>query len=260
MSRVLQVSGLGMPFDAAAGDGVGLEGIDFALDSGQVLGVVGESGSGKTTLARALAGLRPIRSGSIQVMGEDLLPSGQVPGHLRHQVQMVFQDPLASLNPRMSVGAIIAEPLRTHHPDLSQTQIKQRVQQMMERVGLLPNQINRYPHEFSGGQLQRIAIARALAVEPELIICDEPTSALDRPTADQMALTFRQLAREKKLAIIFVTHDLRLTGRCADHVIFMANGAVVEEGPANRLLNHPQTAEVRAFLASGSEDDREASP
>jgi len=168
----------------------------------------------------------------------------------RSQVQMVFQDPLASLNPRMSVGAIIAEPLRTHHPDLSQTQIKQRVQQMMERVGLLPNQINRYPHEFSGGQCQRIGIARALIVGPKLLICDEPVSALDVSIQAQVINLLAELQRDLGLAMIFIAHDLSVVKHISDRVMVLYLGRTMELAAAQALFAHAAHPYTRALLSA----------
>jgi oligopeptide transport system ATP-binding protein len=250
MSRVLQVSGLGMPFDAAAGDGVGLEGIDFALDSGQVLGVVGESGSGKTTLARALAGLRPIRSGSIQVMGEDLLPSGQVPGHLRHQVQMVFQNPVASLNPRMTILQSLEEPLKVHQSGMPGEQRQTRARQMLDLVGMPATALSGYPHQFSGGQCQRIAIARALMVQPSLLICDEVVSALDVSVQAQVLNLLMSLQRELGLAMVFISHDLAVVRHISDRIVVIYRGRLLEQGPAETLCGQPAHPYTRDLLAA----------
>ena len=157
-----------------------VNGISFTLNAGETLGVVGESGCGKSTLARGILGLVPVTSGSIKLNGQELVGlSSREMREKRRIMQVVFQDPLASLNPRMTVREIIAEPLKVFHPELSDGEVKERIQTMMDRVGLLPNLINRYPHEFSGGQCQRIGIARALILKPDLLICDEPVSALD---------------------------------------------------------------------------------
>ncbi len=157
-----------------------VDGVSLKIYEGETLGVVGESGCGKSTLARALLRLLPITEGNVVWLGQDLvsLDKKQM-RNKRQELQMIFQDPLASLNPRMTVGNIIAEPLHTFKPELSKAEVKEAVRRIMDRVGLLPNVINRYPHEFSGGQCQRIGIARALILEPKLVVCDEPVSALD---------------------------------------------------------------------------------
>jgi oligopeptide transport system ATP-binding protein len=227
-----------------------LNGVSLTLNAGETLGIVGESGCGKSTLARALIQLVPA-SGKILWEGQTLLTL--TPRQMlayRSQVQMVFQDPLASLNPRMSVGAIIAEPLRTHHPDLSQTQIKQRVQQMMERVGLLPNQINRYPHEFSGGQCQRIGIARALIVGPKLLICDEPVSALDVSIQAQVINLLAELQRDLGLAMIFIAHDLSVVKHISDRVMVLYLGRTMELAAAQALFAHAAHPYTKALLSA----------
>ena len=156
-----------------------VDGVSFDIMPGETLGIVGESGCGKSTLARGLLNLIPATSGRITWQGKDLHARDKAAWQtVRKSVQMIFQDPLASLDPRMTVGRIIAEPLKTHYPDMPQTEVLQKVRQIMKRVGLTEQQFNRYPHEFSGGQCQRIGIARALVLEPKLVICDEPVSAL----------------------------------------------------------------------------------
>ncbi|SDD74497.1 oligopeptide transport system ATP-binding protein [Paracoccus isoporae] len=226
-------------------------GVNFALNPGETLGIVGESGSGKSTLARALIGLVPANGHAIWQDGTDLI--GLSPRRMlryRNDIQMVFQDPLASLNPRMTVGQIIAEPLRTHHPGLSRAEIKTRVKENMERVGLLPNQINRYPHEFSGGQCQRIGIARALIVEPKLIICDEPVSALDVSIQAQVINLLADLQRDLGLALIFIAHDLSVVKHISDRVLVMYLGRVMELAEAQSLYAAPQHPYTQALLSA----------
>lgn len=228
-----------------------LNGVNFALNAGETLGIVGESGCGKSTLARALIHMVPATGKVIWQGQTDLLTlSPHQMLAYRSQVQMVFQDPLASLNPRMSVGSIIAEPLRTHHPELSQAQIKQRVQEMMERVGLLPNQINRYPHEFSGGQCQRIGIARALIVGPKLLICDEPVSALDVSIQAQVINLLAELQRDLGLAMIFIAHDLSVVKHISDRVMVLYLGRTMELAESQALFAHAAHPYTKALLSA----------
>ena len=223
----------------------------FTLDEGETLGVVGESGSGKSTLARAIIGTVPTASGAVVWEGTDLatLSPGARRRH-RAEVQMVFQDPLAALNPRMTVGGIIAEPLRTHRPDVSRAEVRRRVGSAMERVGLLPNLSGRYPHEFSGGQCQRIGIARALILEPRLIVCDEPVSALDVSVQAQVINLLVDLKREMGLALIFIAHDIGVVRHISDRILVMYLGRPMERGPSREVTANPAHPYTRALLAS----------
>lgn len=226
-------------------------GVDFTLNAGETLGIVGESGCGKSTLARALIGLVPASGRAEWIDGHDLI--GLSPRQMmryRRDIQMVFQDPLASLNPRMTVGQIIAEPLTTHHPGLTRAEVKARVQAMMEKVGLLANQINRYPHEFSGGQCQRIGIARALIVEPRLIICDEPVSALDVSIQAQVINLLIRLQRDLGLALVFIAHDLSVVRHISDRVMVLYLGKVMEIAPSADLYADPQHPYTQALLSA----------
>jgi oligopeptide transport system ATP-binding protein len=197
-----------------------VDGISFELAAGETLGVVGESGSGKSTLARAILGLLTPNRGRVQWLGEDLTGlDEEALRQKRKQLQIVFQDPVASLNPRMTAGDIIAEPLWTFYPNMERLQIEERTRGMMKMVGLLPNQINRYPHEFSGGQCQRIGIARALVLNPRLIICDEPVSALDVSIQAQIINLLRELQAKLQLSLIFIAHDLAVVRHISDRLI-----------------------------------------
>ena len=226
-------------------------GVNFALNAGETLGIVGESGSGKSTLARALIQMVPATGRVIWQGKTDLL--ALTPREMlvfRRDIQMVFQDPLASLNPRMTVGQIVAEPLKTHFLGLAGAEVKARVQRMMDRVGLLPNQINRYPHEFSGGQCQRIGIARALIVEPKLLICDEPVSALDVSIQAQVINLLAGLQRDLGIAMIFIAHDLSVVKHVSDRVMVMYLGRVMEDAEKRALFAAPQHPYTQALLSA----------
>ncbi|MBS1303088.1 oligopeptide/dipeptide ABC transporter ATP-binding protein [Loktanella sp. SALINAS62] len=225
--------------------------MSFDLQPGECLGVVGESGSGKSTLARAIVGTVPSSGGQINFEGHDLadMTPRQRRVH-RRDVQMIFQDPLAALNPRMTVGDIIAEPLVTHEPNVSRADRKARVQDMMQRVGLLPNLVNRYPHEFSGGQCQRIGIARALILKPKLLICDEPVSALDVSVQAQVVNLLRELQRDMGLSMIFIAHDLSVVKHISDRVVVMYLGRQMEVGEAQTITMRPEHPYTQALIAS----------
>lgn len=230
---------------------VAVNGVSFDLKAGETLGVVGESGCGKSTLARAIIGLVKPRSGSIVFDGKELvgLPEKQL-RRMREDIQMIFQDPLASLNPRMTVGDIIAEPLKTHHPELKAEEVRHRVKEMMAKVGLLSNQINRYPHEFSGGQCQRIGIARALILKPKLIICDEPVSALDVSIQAQVINLLKEIQKEMGLALIFIAHDLSVVRHISDRVLVMYLGNAMELGRDSDVYGHPAHPYTRALMTA----------
>jgi len=233
--------------------------VSFELAAGETLGVVGESGSGKSTLARAIVGTIPASGGAITWDGTDLtqLTPAQRRVH-RKEVQMIFQDPLAALNPRMTVGEIIAEPLKTHHPETSKAEVRRRVGEMMERVGLLPNLINRYPHEFSGGQCQRIGIARALILSPRLVICDEPVSALDVSVQAQVVNLLRDLQRDMGLSLIFIAHDLSVVKHISDRIAVMYLGTLMETGTADEVCLSPMHPYTRALISAVPIPDPEA--
>lgn len=222
-----------------------VDGVSLTLYEGETLGVVGESGCGKSTLARAIIGLAPVTEGQVTWLGQDLTEASKKEMRdIRKDIQMIFQDPLASLNPRMTVGDIIAEPLKAHFKNLTKAEITARVETMMARVGLLPNVINRYPHEFSGGQCQRIGIARALILEPKVIICDEPVSALDVSIQAQVINLLKSLQKEMGLSLIFIAHDLAVVKHISDRVLVMYLGNVVELGTKSAVYNetkHPYT-------------------
>lgn len=228
-----------------------VDGVSFDLKRGETLGIVGESGCGKSTLARAIIGLVPLTSGSLTFEGRPLSTSSKEQLHLlRKDIQMIFQDPLASLNPRMTIGNIIAEPLMTYFPSLTKKEREERVRKLMKRVGLLPNLINRYPHEFSGGQCQRIGIARALILEPKLIICDEPVSALDVSIQAQVVNLLKELQEEMGLALIFIAHDLSIVKHISDRVLVMYLGNEVELGLCQEIYDQPTHPYTKALLSA----------
>ncbi|MFC8346602.1 dipeptide ABC transporter ATP-binding protein [Streptomyces sp. NPDC057280] len=235
---VLEASDLRREFGRGKKAFTAVDGVSLTVRRGETLGVVGESGSGKTTLGRMLVGLLEPTAGEIK-------PGGGV----RPDVQMVFQDPVSSLNPRRSVGESIADPLRARG-ERDETRIRGRVTELLERVGLEGAHYDRYPHEFSGGQRQRVGIARALAADPRVIICDEPVSALDVTTQAQVVALLGELQRELGLALVFVAHDLAVVRQVSDRVAVMRNGRIVESGPADEVYDNPQDPYTRQLLAA----------
>lgn len=228
-----------------------VDGVNARLYEGETLGVVGESGCGKSTFARAIIGLVNATEGEVLWLGQDLTRMKAVQRReTRKDIQMIFQDPLASLNPRMTIGDIIAEPLRTFYPELSSLEVKDRVKEMMMRVGLLPNVINRYPHEFSGGQCQRIGIARALILRPKMIICDEPVSALDVSIQAQVVNLLKEIQKELGLSLVFIAHDLSVVKHISDRVMVMYLGNVVEIGEADKLFATPKHPYTTALMTA----------
>ena len=225
--------------------------VSFSVNRGEVFAVVGESGCGKTTLARMLLRLIEPDGGEIRFEGRNLLAlRGEELRSQRRQMQMVFQDPFASLSPRMRVGEIVAEPLAIHEPGLSGPERQARMTAILGRVGLNEDAMRRYPHEFSGGQRQRIGIARALILQPKLIVADEPVSALDVSVGAQVLLLLQDLQREFALTYIFISHSLPVVAQVATRIAVMRAGQFVETGPVDKVLHQPQHDYTRELLSA----------
>ncbi|MBD8067273.1 dipeptide ABC transporter ATP-binding protein [Devosia sp. PTR5] len=228
-----------------------LQDINFSVRQGETLGIVGESGCGKSTLGRCILQLIAPDEGQVLWLGQDLtrLPAEEMRKR-RADLQIIFQDPLASLNPRMTVGEIIEDPLKTLRPELKRAERRARVVRVMESVGLLPEMINRYPHEFSGGQAQRIGIARALITEPKLIVCDEPVSALDVSIQAQILNLLSELKDEYGLTLIFISHNLSVVRHVSDRILVLYLGRVVELATGDEIYGDPKHPYTRALLTA----------
>jgi oligopeptide transport system ATP-binding protein len=225
--------------------------VSFNVPSGKTVGLVGESGSGKTTIGMAILRLVPITSGKILFRGTDITTLSQKAFRpLRRQIQMIFQDPFGSLNPRWNILKTVTEPLRVHFPALNLSQREDRAAELLRKVGLKPELLRRYPHEFSGGQRQRIGIARALAVEPALIVCDEPVSALDVSVQAQIVNLLADLQSELGITYLFIAHDLAVVEHISDEVVVLCRGEVVEAASAEMLYREPKHEYTRNLLAS----------
>ncbi len=228
-----------------------LRGVSFELMPGEALAVIGESGSGKSTLGRALLRLIDVDAGEIVFRGQDLLRlRGEALRRMRAHLQMIFQDGLSALDPRMQIGAILGEPLQVFRPELTRAERYAATGAMLERVGLTRAQLARYPHEFSGGQAQRIGIARALIVGPELIVCDEPLSALDVSIKAQIAALLKSAQQETHVALLFIAHDLPAVRQLCDRVLVLYLGRVMEIAPTEALFRTPMHPYTRALLAA----------
>jgi len=228
-----------------------VDNVSFDVHPAETLGIVGESGCGKSTLARAILGLVRPQAGSVVWLGEDLTALSDEAMRLkRREIQLIFQDPSGSLDPRMTIGEIIGEPLRIFYPSMSRLQVRERVAGMLKLVGLSPEQINRYPHEFSGGQCQRVGIARALVVNPRLVVCDEPVSALDVSVQAQIVNLLKDLQKKLQLSLIFIAHDLSVVRHVSDRVMVMYLGRVMEVADRDRIYLEPRHPYTRALIES----------
>jgi oligopeptide transport system ATP-binding protein len=227
-----------------------VDNVSLTLREGQTIGIVGESGSGKSTLGRLLMRLID-GNGRIMFRGRDISSAGRSEMRpLRREMQLVFQDPYGSLSPRMTAGEIITEGLLIHEPQLSRSDRDRRAAEALIEVGLEPASRNRYPHEFSGGQRQRLAIARAIILKPKVIVLDEPTSALDRSVQKQIVELLRDLQAKHRLAYLFISHDLAVVRALSDYIMVMKSGKVVEEGAVDEIFDHPQAAYTRELMAA----------
>jgi ABC-type dipeptide/oligopeptide/nickel transport system ATPase component len=225
--------------------------VSFEVDEGTTVGLVGESGSGKSTVARALLKLLTPTAGTILFRGQSILPMAESEFRpLRKEMQMVFQDPIGSLNPRMTIESILGEPLEIHFPKLGREERREKSAAMLQRVGLPTDGLQRYPHEFSGGQRQRIGIARALAVEPKFLICDEPVSALDVSVQAQILNLLKDLQEELNLTLLFIAHDLAVVRHMSDQIVVMHHGKIVEKGGADAICEAPQHDYTKRLLAA----------
>lgn len=226
-----------------------VDGVSFDLESGETLGVVGESGCGKSTLARAMLALVPVTSGEVRFDGRNLASmDAEEARQQRQHLQIIFQDPLASLDPRMTVGDIIGEPLRSFFPQMTASQRRAKVFEMMEHVGLLPDHINRYPHEFSGGQAQRIGIARALILQPEVVVCDEPVSALDVSIKAQIVNLLAELQKKYGVSLLFVAHDLASVRYISHRVLVLYLGKTMELAAADAIYRSPRHPYTQSLI------------
>jgi peptide/nickel transport system ATP-binding protein/oligopeptide transport system ATP-binding protein len=225
--------------------------VSFDIEAGTTVGLVGESGSGKSTIGKTLLKLVPATSGQVFFEDRDILPMSEATFRpLRREMQMIFQDPFGSLNPRHTIFQIIGEALEIHFPAMNRSERRERVAELMKQVGLKPEMLERYPHEFSGGQRQRIGIARALAVKPKFIVCDEPVSALDVSVQAQIVNLLQDLQEALGLTYLFIAHDLGVVEHVSDQVLVMYRGKIVEAASAEAIYENPQHEYTRKLLAA----------
>jgi len=242
---------LGGVFRRHVDDIKAVDDVSFTVEAGTTVGLVGESGSGKSTIGKTILKLVPATSGRILFEGRDILPLSEDEFRpLRREIQMIFQDPFGSLNPRHTILQIVGEALEIHFPAMSRGDRRERVTELLRQVGLKPEMMERYPHEFSGGQRQRIGIARALAVKPKFIVCDEPVSALDVSVQAQIVNLLQDLQDELGLTYLFIAHDLAVVEHVSDHVLVMYHGKIVESASAEAIYENPQHEYTRKLLAA----------
>jgi oligopeptide transport system ATP-binding protein len=233
------------------GDIRAVDDVTFSIEAGKTVGLVGESGSGKTTVGRSILKLIPATSGRVKFEGRDILPMSERQFRpLRSRMQMIFQDPYGSLNPRFTIGEIVSEALEIHFPGMSRPDRSDRVAELLNLVGLKSDMMRRYPHEFSGGQRQRIGIARALAVKPDFIVCDEPVSALDVSVQAQIVNLLQDLQEQFGIAYLFIAHDLAVVEHISDHVLVMHRGKIVESASAEAIYHDPRHEYTKTLLAA----------
>lgn len=255
MSALLEVRELVVAYEGRGGAARAVDGVSLDVVRGETLALVGESGSGKTSLGRAILRLVPAASGSVRFDGDDVRGlAGDALRRFRRRAQVVFQDPHASLDPRMRVGDVVREGIDIHAL-ASRADANQRVARLLEEVGLRASDAERLPHEFSGGERQRIAIARALVLKPKFVVLDEPTSALDMSVQAQIVDLLRELQDRYGLAYLFISHDLKVVRALADDVMVMKDGKVVEHGPAGRIFDAPEVPYTKALMAAAFAHD-----
>ena len=249
----LKISNLSVVFPSKRGSPpvIAVNDVSFSVPEGGTVGLVGESGSGKTTIGRTLVRLQEATSGGVEYQGRDILKmsaSEFLP--LRKDIQMIFQDPYGSLNPRLTIFEIVGEPMEIHFPQLKKAERREKVAALLGDVGLTPDAMERRPQEFSGGQRQRIGIARALAVEPRLIICDEPVSALDVSVQAQIVNLLQDLQEQRGLTYLFIAHDLAVVEHISQEILVLHHGSIVESGKAEAICHNPQHPYTKKLLAS----------
>lgn len=248
--NVLEVTGLNVVFKDKNKRHHALKDVSLTLEQGETLGVVGESGSGKSTLARVICQLQAATSGKVTWKGDNIREYNRQQLHYyRQQIQLIFQDPLDALDPRMTIGQIIAEPAQ-HLLQMPDTEVQQKVRTMIAKMGLSEEHLNRYPHEFSGGQCQRIGIARAMMVEPELLVCDEPVSALDVSVQAQIINLLNDLKQQHGMSQLFISHDMSVVKHICDRLIVLYQGQIVEAGSVEAIFADPRHPYTQKLLSS----------